>query len=81
MVEARDLRGHVERGGVVEELGEVERAREAVMLARVLDQLDELLVERELAPRDVVRRQLVAEAVAQDVEEHAFAGEAADACE
>ena len=41
-----------------------------------LDELDELLVERELPPRDVVCRQLVAEAVPLDVEEHAFAREA-----
>ena len=77
VVEASDLGGHVERRGVVQQPHEVERAGEAVGLARGLDELDELLVERELARGDRVGRQLVVvERVAQDVEHDALAREA-----
>ena len=68
MVEPRDLRRGVERGRVVQEADEVERAREAVGFARVLDELDEVLVKGELARSEVGSRKVVAEAVAEDVE-------------
>ena len=64
VVEARDLGRGVERGREVEEAGEIECAREAVRLARMLDELDERLVERELACGEVGRREVVPEAVA-----------------
>lgn len=77
MVELGDLDGHVEGGGVVEEFGEVDGARESLVFAGELDELDELFVEGEFATGDVGCCEFVdGEGVAEDVEEHGFACEA-----
>jgi hypothetical protein len=64
----------------MEHVRELKRSRQLVVLAGGLDELDELLVERELACEDLVRNVLVTKGVTGYLEVHGFASKAECVC-
>ena len=75
VVEPCELDRHVEGRGVVEEFRKVDGTCELVGLACALDELDNFLVEVELASGDVIGSELFAKGITEDVEGHALACE------